>query len=256
MIASAFLASRRTVLGCAFFFRVVTWQLSAIALMRKPARSQGAWMAREFFPSNERWPLTASLLGGAHAQLILGALNDPVMIVYTGWYVDSLRKGPVWHRWDHQFEKDPFGPRVGIAFLSALYGLACHGLLEFCTDPGAKAPSVRACSVTPKADLLDGTVECEILDHVRVHSGCAIEALLDHVLPKGSLRRGNAEHWLRDHRIRLHGQDPSPERLVAALALAAQFVELEAGLGIEEQRRDRLEELLYEIEIATFRHLE
>jgi hypothetical protein len=213
-------------------------------------------MTPQFFPRSERWPVQASLLGGAHAPLIVKALNDPVLIVYMGWYVDSLSEGPVWHRWAHQLEKDPSGPRVGVAFLSALYGLACHGMVEFC-GTGEEVPTLRVCSESAESGLLDGTLESELLDHVRRHGGCTIASLLEHVLPKkGWLRRDHPEDWLRKRGIELHGQDASPEHLVAALGLAALFVELEAGLGIEEPRRDRLEELLYAIEIATFRCLE
>jgi hypothetical protein len=188
--------------------------------------------------------------------LIIAALNDPALVVFTGWYVDSLQKGPVWHRWAKELEKDALGPRIGVAFLSALYGLACHGMLEL-RDSGGRALVLHPGSGPDDSALIAGSLEGQLLAHVLGHEGCTLEHAIDHLLPKkGWLRGDHPEGWFQKHGIVLHGRDAQPERLVAALGLAALFVELETGSGIEEPQGEQLAALLEKTEKATFQHLE
>lgn len=213
-------------------------------------------MTPQLFPRWSHWPLHSSALGGAHAQLIIAALNDPALIVFAGWNVDSFQSGPVWHRWAKQLEKDALGPRIGVAFLSALYGLACHGMLQL-PGTGGNAPLMRLGAERDGSALLAGSLEAELLAYARDRDGCSIQDAIEHLLPKkGWLRRDHPEDWFHKHGIALHGRDAKPERLVASLGLAALFVELETGRGIEEPQGEELAKLLEKTEKATFQHLE
>jgi hypothetical protein len=207
-------------------------------------------MTLQPFPRTTRWPARASVLGGAFAHLILQALTDPSLISYTGWYMDDLERGPIWHRWWYRLDKKKDASvRVGVAFLSALYALADHGIVEFTTARG-EDPRVRAGFELGDDRLLGANLEAAIVRCVHRRGEPSIKELLaDAIPPSAPRRRDRADEWLQVQRMQ--PRDSEPEQLAAALELAARFVELEAGLGLEGPDQDQLEDLLAQIELAS-----
>lgn len=201
------------------------------------------------FPTMDDWPANASVLGGSFAGQILHALNDPVMIMYTGWYVDSLKEGPVWHRWLHKQKKEARTPRMGIAVISALYGLIARRIIEI--DSAMVERSILFKPGTNEVGVQDGVLERTIAGAVRDSGRLPISRLVEDLVPVKLSRKGQ-EEWLRDKGIQLSVLEPDPADLLAGLHLAGLLVRLEAAVDLLEPAREALEDVLFDIEMAVY----
>jgi hypothetical protein len=209
-------------------------------------------MAAVPFPKIQGWPTNASVLAGTFAGPILHALMDPVMLVHTGWYVDSLGKGPVWHRWLHRLDKGAQTPRIGIAMVAALYGLATRDIVVFDRAAARMPISLKPGASTSEAQ--DGLLEESIARVVRDRDQILVRDLVEGLVP-AKLSRQQQEDWLRDRGISWHGRNADPAALVAGIHLAGLFVRLEVGLDVLEQEHESVESLLSEIEMAVHERL-
>lgn len=210
-------------------------------------------------------PEEASLIAYEFHALLIQVLNQGCLISYIGWYVDSLARGPVWHRWGKGEQA-----KLGVSLIASVYALWVRGLLDIVVRPGeGRALDVvlsRGVDPTPVLPPL----ETDILALVGPGSEASARDIVERLALPSKKRGIGAWFFSGTPSKKEQGQsgwfahtstwhsEAAPVHVQQALDLAKALVALQVGTDlagraeIDEPELERREEALDVIEVEIF----